>query len=136
MLGFDKLMPDHRPFPHKYIPKLGIKLGVAFGEPIPVQDIAAALGALYQDSTASHPRVARVKEGGVLGDDLHPGGWVGRTVGRAGEQLTSECDVAKRKRQMDLVRSDVTAVIQRAVEALGRQVSGTHLNKPLLDPHI
>jgi monolysocardiolipin acyltransferase len=130
-------MPEHRSFPYKYFPKLGIKLGVAFGKPIPVEGITAALSALYPDSTVSYPRVPRVEEDGVeseLGDDLHLGGWVGRAVARAGDHFAPGCDVIKRKQQMDLVRSDVTAIIQRAVEALGRQVSGNHLNKPLLDP--
>lgn len=130
-------MPEHRSFPCKYFPKLGIKLGVAFGKPIPVERITAALNALYPDSTVSHPRVPRIEEDDVeseLGDDLHLGGWVGRAVTRAGDHFTPGCDVMKRKQQLDLVRSDVTAIIQRAVEALGRQVSGNHLDRPLLDP--
>ncbi|OAX43055.1 hypothetical protein K503DRAFT_732265 [Rhizopogon vinicolor AM-OR11-026] len=98
LTGFDKLMPEHRSFPYKYFPKLGIKLGVAFGEPIPVEEITAAL------------------------------------ITRAGAQFAPGCDVMKQKQQMDLVRSGVTTIIQRAVEALGRQVSGNHLNKRLLDP--
>jgi monolysocardiolipin acyltransferase len=130
-------MPEHRSFPYKYFPKLGIKLGVTFGEPIPAEDIAVALSSLYPESNVSRLHVPRIEEGGVeseLGDELHLGGWVGRTVGRAGEQLTPVRDVMKRKQQVDLVRSDVTAIIQQAVEALGRQVSGNHLNKPLMDP--
>jgi len=137
LTGFDKLMPEHRSFPYKYFPKLGIKLGVAFGEPIPVEEITAALSPLYQDSTVTHLRVPPIEGDGVefeLGDERHLGGWAGRTVTRAGAQFTPGCDVMKGKQQMDLVRSDVTTIIQRAVEALGRQVSGNHLNKCLLDP--
>jgi len=139
LTGFDKLMPEHRSFPYKYLPKLGIKLGVAFGKPIPAEEIAVALSSLYPDSNVSRLHVPRTEEDGVeseLGDELHLGGWVGRTVGRTGEQFTPVCDVMKRKQQVDLVRSDVTAIIQQAVEALGRQVSGNHLNKPLIDPHM
>lgn len=137
LTGFDKLMPEHRSFPYKYFPKLGIKLGVAFGKPLPIEGITAALSTLYPDSTMSHPHVSRVEEDGMefgLGDDLHLGGWVGRAFARAGNHFTPGCDVMKRKQQMDLVRSDMTAIIQQAVEALGRQVSGNHLDKPLLDP--
>ncbi|KAJ8588783.1 hypothetical protein M405DRAFT_792596 [Rhizopogon salebrosus TDB-379] len=100
LTGFDKLMPEHRSFPYKYFPKLGIKLGVTFGEPIPAEDIAVALSSLYPESNVSRLHVPRIEEGG----------------------------------QVDLMRSDVTAIIQQAVEALGRQVSGNHLNKPLMDP--
>ncbi|KAG1753707.1 acyltransferase-domain-containing protein [Suillus paluster] len=123
LTGFDKLMPEHRSFPYKYLPKLGIKLGVTFGDPIPVEEITVALNGLRQGSTVSHYRAPRVAEGGAeseLGDKLCLGGWAGRAVVRAGD----------RTRQMDLVRSDVTAIIQRAVESLGRQVSGNHLNNP------
>ncbi|KAG1756057.1 acyltransferase-domain-containing protein [Suillus lakei] len=122
LTGFDKLMPEHRSFPYKYFPKLGIKLGVVFGDPIPVEKITAALSALH---------VPLVAEDGVeleLGNELHPGGRVDRTAVRGGERFAPGCDVVKRKRQMDVVRSDVTAIIQRAVEALGRKESGNFLN--------
>jgi monolysocardiolipin acyltransferase len=32
--GFNKLMPEGRPFPYKYIPKIGQHLSVTFGKPI------------------------------------------------------------------------------------------------------
>ncbi|KAG2336666.1 hypothetical protein BDR05DRAFT_942133 [Suillus weaverae] len=94
LTGFDKLMPEHRSSPYKYFPRLGIQLGVAFGDPISVEEIAAAL------SAHSH----------------------------AGERFAPGWDAMERKRQMDVMRSDLTAIIQRAVEALGRQVSGSLLD--------
>ncbi|KAG1820534.1 acyltransferase-domain-containing protein [Suillus subaureus] len=90
LTGFDKLMPEHRLFPYKYFPRLGIRLGVVFGDPIPVKEITAAL------------------------------------TMQAEERFAPGCEP---KRQMDVVRSNVTAIVQRAVEALGRQVSGNLLNK-------
>lgn len=113
-------MPEHRASPYKYFPKLGIRLGVAFGDPIPVEEIMAALSA--------HSSMPLVTEGSVefnLSDKLHRGARVGHTVMQAEERFVPGCE---RKRQLDVVRSDVTAIIQRAVEALGRQVSGNLLN--------
>jgi monolysocardiolipin acyltransferase len=120
LTGFDKLMPEHRVFPYNYFPKLGIRLGVTFGDPISVEEIMAALNA--------HSHVPLVTEGSLeskLSDTLHPGTCVGHTALQAKERFAPGCG---RKRQADAVRSDVTAIIQRAVEALGRQVSGNLLN--------
>lgn len=116
LTGFDKLMPEHRVSPYKYFPKLGIRLGVAFGDPIPVEEIMAVLSA--------HSYEPLVTEGSVEfkpSDKFHQGARVGCTVMQAEERC-------EQKRQMDVVRSDVTAIIQRAVEALGRQVSGNLLH--------
>ncbi|KIJ70447.1 hypothetical protein HYDPIDRAFT_77501 [Hydnomerulius pinastri MD-312] len=93
LTGFDKLMPEHRPFPYKYFPKMGIKLGVAFGDPIPSEKLTAALSVLRRDR----------------GSSTHT-------------------------EQMDQVRSEVTAIIQRAVENLGRKVSGDKLDRVLNSP--
>ncbi|KIM67796.1 hypothetical protein SCLCIDRAFT_106811 [Scleroderma citrinum Foug A] len=55
LTGFDKLMPEGRPSPYKYFPKLGVKLGVAFGDPIPPERISALLDDLRHDkSTQIH----------------------------------------------------------------------------------
>lgn len=116
LTGFDRLMPEHRAFPYKYFPKLGIRLGVTFGDPIPVEEIITALNA--------HSYVLPVTEGSLqskLSDKLHPGAYADPMAGR----FASGCE---KKRQIDVVRSDVTAIIQQAVEALGRQVSGNLLN--------
>ncbi|KAG2119087.1 acyltransferase-domain-containing protein [Suillus discolor] len=108
LTGFDKLMPEHRSFPYKYFPRLGVRLGVAFGDPIPVEEITAALSA-----RSYVPLVTEDGTNSKLSNELYPGGCVGRTA---------------HKRHMDVARSDVTATIQRAVEALGRRVSGDLLN--------
>ncbi|KAF9076524.1 acyltransferase-domain-containing protein [Rhodocollybia butyracea] len=34
--GFDKLMPEGRAFPFKYCPRIGARLSVTFGEPLPL----------------------------------------------------------------------------------------------------
>lgn len=120
LTGFDKLMPEHRVFPYKYFPKLGIRLGVAFGDPIPVEEIMAVLSA--------HSYEPLVTEGSVEfkpSDKFHQSARVGCTVMQAEERFALG---RERKRQLDVMRSDVTAIVQRAVEVLGRQVSGNLLN--------
>ncbi|KAH7931351.1 hypothetical protein BV22DRAFT_11832 [Leucogyrophana mollusca] len=136
--GFDKLMPEHRPFPNKYFPRMGVKLGVAFGDPIPAEDIITALNVLRQSRNPSHSNrppipgqdtiIQEPSHGAGLGDEHHLGGWVGDAAARAGGDLAVDPTLAARKQQLDQVRSDVTAIIQRAVEALGRKVSGDMLD--------
>ncbi|KAF9224305.1 hypothetical protein BS17DRAFT_779613 [Gyrodon lividus] len=138
LTGFDRLMPEHRPFPYKYFPKMGINLGVTFGDPIPPERIMAALCVLQRRRGSSLP--VEIAKNGTrnceplsrpgLGDDLRLGGWVGDAAAGAREDLVVEPQAAARRRQMDQVRSEVTAIIQRAVEDLGRKVSGDKLDHP------
>ncbi|KAJ4472162.1 acyltransferase-domain-containing protein [Lentinula aciculospora] len=37
--GFDKLMPEGRTFPFKYFPRIGARLSVTFGRPLPLDQI-------------------------------------------------------------------------------------------------
>ena len=41
--GFDQLMPEGRPFPYNYIPRIGAHLGVTFGNPIAENELLEAL---------------------------------------------------------------------------------------------
>ncbi|KAH9016276.1 acyltransferase-domain-containing protein [Lactarius pseudohatsudake] len=86
--GFDKLMPEGRHAPWKYLPRPGARLSVTFGAPV---SPAAVLGAL----------------GTTTRSDVVPG-------------EAAEAQEARRRE----VRIALTEVVQRAVEALGRQVSG------------
>jgi monolysocardiolipin acyltransferase len=55
--GFDQLMPEGRPSPYKYIPRIGARLGITFGNPIAENEILEALrsnASLY--ITSSEPR--------------------------------------------------------------------------------
>ncbi|KZP13038.1 hypothetical protein FIBSPDRAFT_754067 [Athelia psychrophila] len=105
LTGFDQLMPEGRAFPWKYIPRLGVKLSVTFGKPLPPEDIQAALRAMGREELFGVSSPDRVREG--------------VTREAIGMNLESE----PRKRQIDHTRSMVTAVVQRAVEELGRCVS-------------
>ncbi|KAH9895722.1 acyltransferase-domain-containing protein [Cubamyces lactineus] len=89
LTGFDKLMPEGRPFPYKFLPKPGVALSVTFGEPVPAHHIQEALSTLVREKR--------------LPDAPH--------------SSSGAEEVAR-------VRSAVTAVIQREVEALGRRVLG------------
>ncbi|KAH7888044.1 acyltransferase-domain-containing protein [Phlebopus sp. FC_14] len=146
LTGFDKLMPEHRLFPYKYFPKMGVKLGVVFGDPIPPQKITAALdvlerhGGISQDND-NHGNAAQnvlrsdSHRKSDLVDELSLRGWMGEAAARAGLEFASDLDAATRRRHMDRVRSEVTTTIQRAVEDLGRKVSGDNLGCPSTLPN-
>jgi len=102
--GFDKLMPAERPFPHNYIPKLGKHLSVTFGDPILTQKIENML------HVQNHS-----------GNNMQTAGWLGDEARQMASHNTGpSLDPA-------VLRSNITAVIQREVEALGRSVSGNSL---------
>lgn len=134
-------MPEHRPFPYKYLPKMGVQLGVTFGDPIPPNKIMDALNALRGlKYTSSLPGIAEnfIRHSGPqgrsgLGSALPVRGWMEGAIVQAGGELVVEPEGSERRAQMDEIRSEVTAVIQRAVEELGRKVSGNKLDHPL--PH-
>jgi monolysocardiolipin acyltransferase len=99
--GFDSLMPEGRRFPFKYIPRIGVDLSVTIGEPLSLKDIEAGLD----------PWREEVRRPSSNGDRM-----TGDTV--------EDIDLEK-----DRVRSNVTAVVQNAVETLGRGVSGNFLRR-------
>lgn len=119
LTGFDKLMPEGRPFPFKFFPKLGVKLGVAFGDPIPPAKIVTLLDSL------PNPRGNRALRRHSFSEEPH-----GRREVRDDEFLASDVAIME-EREMDYIRSEVTAIIQRAVEDLGRKLSGNRLDRPL-----
>ncbi|KAH9051590.1 acyltransferase-domain-containing protein [Lactarius deliciosus] len=86
--GFDKLMPEGRHAPWKYLPRPGARLSVTFGAPVSPAAVHGPLGT----ETRS---------------DVVPG-------------EAAEGHEARRRE----VRIALTEVVQRAVEVLGRQVSG------------
>lgn len=136
--GFDKLMPEHRPFPYNCLPKMGIQLSVTFGDPIPPDKIIVALNALRRLKLSSSPsgvveNPTRHSGPSSRSSALHIRGWMEGAIIQAGGDPIEEREGAERCAQMDEIRSEVTAIIQRAVEDLGRKVSGNKLDLPL--PH-
>ncbi|KAG9317176.1 acyltransferase-domain-containing protein [Chiua virens] len=134
LTGFDKLMPEHRPFPYKYFPKMGIQLGVTFGDPIPPDRILVALKALHRHASLPHGAAEN-----LIGHDgisirsgsngvLHGKGWMESAIAKAGGYPVVGRGGTERRTLMNEVRSEVTAIVQRAVEELGRKVSGNTLD--------
>ncbi|KZV70947.1 acyltransferase-domain-containing protein [Peniophora sp. CONT] len=110
--GFDTLMPEGRRFPFNFIPRLGAKLSVTFGEPISPEDILSAL---------------QHRTGIPANTSQKASSWIAQTsVEHAGEGMRR--DLATDEESRD-IRIAVTDVVQRAVEALGRRVSGNMLGK-------
>ena len=127
-IGFDKLMPEGRPFPYKFLPRPGAALSVTFGKPVPAQDIQDTLAMLVQQrrmpdlpqsliGVPASPSRSLEEE---LSGDVTQHGWLGATLSHVMQAEVLPESAAEIAR----VRSAVTAVIQRDVEALGRSVLG------------
>lgn len=108
-------MPEGRPFPYKYFPRIPAKLSITFGQPVQTDELRRALditeGNRSLDPTLTEHRSARLV------------GWLGEEAKRRhpnGVELDE-------KVYKSLIRQKVTAIIQRDVEALGRVVSGDSL---------
>lgn len=110
--GFDTLMPEGRRFPFNFVPRFGANLSVTFGEPIPPEEILSTL----QRRTGIPANASQTASS-----------WVARTpVDHAEEGLRRDLAIDDESRD---IRIAVTDVVQRAVEALGRRVSGDMLGK-------
>lgn len=44
LTGFDQVMPEGRPFPYNFMPRLGANISVSFGEPLPPDQARNAIG--------------------------------------------------------------------------------------------
>jgi monolysocardiolipin acyltransferase len=93
-------MPEGRRAPWKYLPRPGARLSVTFGEPLPHASVRAVLGT-RAGGLWPHRRYHHRDEGEPV----------------RGAEVDAEAEV----------RIALTELVQRAVEALGRQVSGDML---------
>ena len=105
LTGFDQLMPEGREFPYKYLPRPGAKLSVTFGDPLPPRDIENALG-------------------------ITTGWMVSETTLKLNQKGGNNTRIM-RDAESPKVRAEVTALVQKAVESLGRSISGESLPKPV-----
>lgn len=114
-------MPEGRSFPWKFLPRRGVALSVTFGEPVKEAEIKAALeselsGPEHEDALPlTSKRTADEQHSGALSAE----GWLGNSpatsVLRVGDQEHQARETAR-------IRSAVTAVLHRDVEALGERV--------------
>lgn len=114
--GFDQLMPEGRPFPYKYFPRVPAKLSVTFGQPVEADELREALNVIERD-TYYDPTVTTDRSEGLAG-------WLGE---EARHQHPTGVELFDEKVYNSLIRQKVTDIIQRDVEALGRLVSGDSL---------
>jgi len=125
LTGFDKLMPEGRAVPYKYLPRPGAQLSVTFGDPIPSDVIQGAL-----------KRIGRPSSQTASATDLPaPKGWMGDQVTSHLQSSGLEHEDVGDKRSSEIlkVRADVTAIIHDSVEALGRSVCGDTLSRMYAD---
>ncbi|KAF8631273.1 hypothetical protein AX15_002599 [Amanita polypyramis BW_CC] len=106
LTGFDRVMPEGRPFPYKYIPHLGAHLSITFGDPLPTDDIREALA--RRKFRNGYYRAQA--EGDMERTTVHE----------------NSLDSISNK-ELDWMRSEITEVIRHAVLHLGRKVSGPML---------
>ena len=122
LTGFDKLMPEGRAFPYKYLPRIGNHFSITFGEPLAPDELAAALGlvgaAIQIETFPSHEEKKSIPETERFE------GWKGEK-GSLGLRKTAEWEVERRKNiDVAKIRTELTAIVQQRVEALGRSISG------------
>ena len=55
LTGFEKVMPEGRPFPYKYMPRFGTHTSITFGDPLDTNDIQDTLGSVHK--IKSRPQV-------------------------------------------------------------------------------
>lgn len=104
-------MPEGRRFPFKFLPRRGVDLSITFGAPIQHDEIKSALTSsqiskLSPDHTIFSDAVEH--ESSVKTEQ----GWLGGTHVDARSSL-----------EVERIRSLVTAIVQRRVEALGKEVA-------------
>jgi len=111
-------MPEGRQFPFKYFPRLGSNLSVTIGSPIPTDDFENIL----KSRLDGQPTGFRWDYLG--GDVLGPMSEARIRHLIRGEGAAFDGDI---EHEVAVIRSNVTAVAHRAVEDLGRKVSGKFL---------
>jgi len=102
-------MPEGRALPYKYMPRLGANLGITFGNPIPAEELRTYSPLGGRGVSGGVERVGRIAETSLLG------------------QVQDTVHDCKSGGDLSRARSDLTAVVQKQVEALGRAVSGQSL---------
>jgi len=132
LTGFHTLMPEGRSFPWKFLPRFGADLSVSFGAPIRTEELEEVLRASVEQSRATgtlaiapgdHVRPLDVRDE-VSGADTTKERWMGEVIADAVDKPHPEGDPQHEKAdRIARVRSAVTALLHRYVEALGKEVT-------------
>ncbi|KAF8639973.1 hypothetical protein AX17_001220 [Amanita inopinata Kibby_2008] len=112
LTGFDRLMPEGRTFPYKYIPRLGAHLSVTFGDPLSAGELEKISSLRRKTLDTDQSRRP----------DLKDPGWAECALPNSTSRSISMTE-------LDETRSEITDVVRRAVLALGRSVSGPTLSR-------
>ena len=135
-------MPEGRSFPWKYLPRRAVPISVTFGEPLSHGEIQNALASMTSKCTTekdtatvvpSQPSEMETKLCSIDLDRYDPAqeensreiasrGWLGNIFDLKYGYSTEE----PRGLQTARIRSQITAVIQKEVEKLGRSVLGSN----------
>jgi monolysocardiolipin acyltransferase len=107
LTGFDKIMPEGRSFPYKYMPRLGTHISITFGDPLDTNDTREAFRLAHKIMKNKSQSQARETTGRITSN--------GSPVFGSGAEL-------------DNVRSNISEVIRHAVLVLGKKVSGPMLS--------
>ncbi|EIM84944.1 acyltransferase-domain-containing protein [Stereum hirsutum FP-91666 SS1] len=144
--GFDKLMPEGRPAPFNFIPRIPpfaapVPISITFGTPINPEDITNALRGPHSPATmflsqsqAQSQRQSQPQHSPTAASSDIDGGpsysqsWVVSQV--QADSLSLDLG-GEEERRRGVIRKRVTEVVQDAVERLGREVSGELLGREM-----
>jgi len=139
LTGFDQLMPEGRRAPFKFFPRRGANLSITFGKPIHTDDIKVLLDSVTPnrpsevdgDTAILHNTSARKfphspdlnPQANMKGKVAAEEGWIGDQLGPSGKEqhICGPTQIVKLT-ENERIRSAVTAILQRHVEDLGREV--------------
>lgn len=136
-------MPEGRSFPWKYLPRRNVHLSVTFGEPISrkalLDSLASTSSSLVEgqniqitpSSSQSDPTDAKTEvdprelsrydaSQETRSLSIAEQNWLGNVIRVKEKEAEGETDSRKTAR----IRSELTAVLQREVERLGRRILG------------
>jgi monolysocardiolipin acyltransferase len=112
--GFDQLMPEGRKAPFKFFPKPGARLSIAFAPPVSAEELRNIL--LKQDTPSSDLSGSAAVSAKEPGSDSDLG------AVEVNKGLGADLETQ--------IRIVVTTYLHKAVEDLGRSVSGPSLGAP------
>lgn len=128
-------MPEGRSWPWKFFPRRGVALSVTFGEPICDDSIKTALttktpitktrsNGFPMEKEQSLSVVSGKTQNELQSLEVSEQGWMGDAIAHKvkADDVPEKAD--ELARETARIRSAVTAVLHREVEALGRRVLG------------